>query len=507
MALRINYNQASLSAQRSLGSTQGQFASAIERLSSGLRINRASDDSAGLAVSEKLKNQVRGLNQAQRNAQDAVSLLQTAEGALNETHSLLARMRELAVQSANDTLSNNDRAHLQNEVNQLVSEIDRIAASTQYNKIALLNKDSAVTLHNSGDALQFHIGANTNLVSGAPSTSSGDNALQFSIGAARSQDLGDVKLLSQLGVTGSVEKTFTVGGSAIKYNPSVDTVFDVRDAINDASGTSGVTASVTGGKLVLASNASFTITGDTGNLVSALGLPAAGAPGTISGSSTVADVTGSTGSFYIEDSTPGPSSTVIYSGTMTLDALASAMQTALRAIGETTATVTVVSGAFKFEHISGSHNVNLDPATPPEFGIPSSLPAGITTASTMVTIRNTASSSTLTGVTSISSSTDGTLDVASQMSANASISLLDAAIEDVSTSRGQIGSMQNRLESVINSLGVASENTAAANSRIRDADVAQAVAEMTRTQILQQATMAVLAQANQSPQSVLQLLK
>ena len=507
MALRINYNQASLSAQRSLGSTQGQFASAIERLSSGLRINRASDDSAGLAVSEKLKNQVRGLNQAQRNAQDAVSLLQTAEGALNETHSLLARMRELAVQSANDTLSNNDRAHLQNEVNQLVSEIDRIAASTQYNKIALLNKDSAVTLHNSGDALQFHIGANTNLVSGAPSTSSGDNALQFSIGAARSQDLGDVKLLSELGVTGSIEKTFTVGGSTIKYNPSVDTVFDVRDAINDASGTSGVTASVTGGKLVLASNASFTITGDTGNLVSALGLPAAGAPGSISGSSTVADVTGSTGSFYIDDNGgSGISQTVNYSGTMTLDALASAMQTALRATSETAATVTVVGGAFQFQNITGN-NVILEPATPTEFGITSPLLVGTTTASTMVTIRNTASSSTLTGVTSISSSTDGTLDVASQTSANASISLLDAAIEDVSTSRGQIGSMQNRLESVINSLGVASENTAAANSRIRDADVAQAVSEMTRTQILQQATMAVLAQANQSPQSVLQLLK
>ena len=505
MALRINYNQASLSAQRSLGSTQGQFASAIERLSSGLRINRASDDSAGLAVSEKLKNQVRGLNQAQRNAQDAVSLLQTAEGALNETHSLLARMRELAVQSANDTLSNNDRAHLQNEVNQLVSEIDRIAASTQYNKIALLNKDSAVTLHNSGDALQFHIGANTNLVSGAPSTSSGDNALQFSIGAARSQDLGDVKLLSELGVTGSIEKTFTVGGSTIKYNPSVDTVFDVRDAINDASGTSGVTASVTGGKLVLASNASFTITGDTGNLVFALGLPAAGATGSISGSSTVADVTGATGSFYIDDNIGTPA-TVNYSGTMTLDALASAMQTALRATSETTATVTVVGGAFQFQNIIGS-NVILEPAAPTEFGITSPLSVGTTTASTMVTIRNTASSSTLTGVTSISSSTDGTLDVASQTSANASISLLDAAIEDVSTSRGQIGSMQNRLESVINSLGVASENTAAANSRIRDADVAQAVSEMTRTQILQQATMAVLAQANQSPQSVLQLLK
>lgn len=236
-------------------------------------------------------------------------------------------------------------------------------------------------------------------------------------------------------------------------------------------------------------------------------MPASGAPGTISGSSTVADVTGSTGSFYIDDNGGnGTSRTVNYSGAMTLDALASAMQTALRATSETTATVTVVGGAFKFQNVIGS-NVILDPSTPTEFGITSPLLVGITTASTMVTIRNTASSSTLTGVTSISSSTDGTLDVASQTSANASISVLDAAIEDVSTSRGQIGSMQNRLESVINSLGVASENTAAANSRIRDADVAQAVSEMTRTQILQQATMAVLAQANQSPQSVLELLK
>ena len=314
-----------------------------------------------------------------------------------------------------------------------------------------------------------------------------------------------MKLLSELGVTGSIEKTFTVGGSTIKYNPSVDTVFDVRDAINDESFTSGVTASVTGGQLVLASNAAFTITGDTGNLVSALGLPASGAPGSISGSSTVADVTGSTGSFYIDDNIGMPA-TVNYSGTMTLDALASAMQAALNATTETMATVTVVGGAFQFQNVL-SNNVILDPATPTEFGITSPLSMGTTTASTMVTIRNTASSSTLTGVTSISSSTDGTLDVASQTSANASISLLDAAIEDVSTSRGQIGSMQNRLESVINSLGVASENTAAANSRIRDADVAQAVSEMTRTQILQQATMAVLAQANQSPQSVLQLLK
>ena len=284
MALRINYNFESVSAQRNLSSTQNSFGRAIEQLSSGLRINKAADDSAGLAVSEKLKNQVRGLNQAQRNAQDGISLLQTAEGALNETHSILARMRELAVQSSNDTLTNADRLHIQDEVNQLLSEVDRIAASTQFNTIKLLDGNGAASV-------QFHVGANF-----------------------ESGDLAN-------------ELNFTLG---------------------DASST-GI--SITG----LA----------TGNAMS------------------------------------------------------------------------------------------------------------LTTQST----------------------------------SNAAISTLDAAIESVSSRRGAIGAMQNRLSSTINSLGVAAENTGAANSRIRDADVAQAVSEMTRNQILQQATMAVLAQANQAPQMALQLLK
>ena len=284
MALRINFNYESVSAQRNLANTQASYAKAVGQLSSGQRINSASDDAAGLAVSEKLKNQVRGLNQAQRNAQDAVSLLQTAEGALNETHSILSRMRELAVQSSNDTLTNADRLHIQDEVNQLLSEVDRIAASTQFNTITLLDGSGAANL-------KFHLGANSE---------TGDNAN---------------------------EVTFTLGN---------------------------------------ASSTGLSITGlSTGNAMS------------------------------------------------------------------------------------------------------------LTTQST----------------------------------SNAAISTLDTAIESVSSRRGAIGAMQNRLQSTINSLGVASENTAAANSRIRDADVAQAVSEMTRNQILQQATMAVLAQANQAPQMALQLLK
>ncbi len=299
MALRINYNQASSQAQRGVSGAQNSFFSAISQLSSGLRINRASDDSAGLAVSEKLKNQVRGLNQAQRNAQDAISLLQTAEGALNEVHSILGRMRELAVQSANDTLTNSDRAHIQNEVNSLLSEVDRIGSSTQFNGIQLLNGDASGPLNLAG--FTFHVGANTDVP------------------------------------TASNEISFTIGDSALGYN----------------GGTNGV--------------------------------------------------------------------------------------------------------------------IN---------------------------------STSLAGVNALA-----TTGVATQTDANAAIATIDTAVEAVSGYRGAIGAMQNRLESAINSIGVAAENTGAANSRIRDADVAQSVSEMIRSQILQQSSMAVLAQANQAPQSVLQLLK
>ena len=298
MALVINYNQSSLTAQRHVSGAQATFQGAIEKLSSGLRINKASDDSAGLAVSEKLKNQVRGLNQAQRNAQDAMSLLQVAEGALNEVHSILGRVRELSVQGANDTLTNSDRTHIQDEIDALLSEVDRISTSTQFNKINLLDASKA--------GFTFHVGANND----AP--------------------------------TASNEITFTIGSSA--------------NALNNNPGT----------------------------------------PGKID--------------------------------TTTLD------------------------------------------------------------------------------IAQFKSSVLGTAYMP-QATANGAISQLDNAIEDVSTFRGAIGAMQNRLTSQINSLGVASENVGAANSRIRDADVAQAVSEMTRAQILQQASMAVLAQANQQPQSVLQLLK
>ena len=276
MALRINYNLASSSAQRGLGASQEAYAKQANRLSTGLRINSASDDAAGMAVSEKLKNQVRGLNQAQRNAQDGISLIQTAEGGLAETHNILSRMRELAVQAASDTLSNSDRANLEAEFTQLKAEVTRIATTVNFNGTLLLNNASS-------DTLTLQIGANNG-------------------------------------------STLTVALSN-----------------NNASG-------------------------------------------------------------------------------LAINTAAMASVTSL-AVAATT------------------------------------------------------------------------------------ITSIDAAISTVSTNRANLGAMQNRLESVGRSLAVASENTAAANSRVADADIAESMSELVRAQILQQAGISVLAQANQAPSLVLQLLR
>ncbi len=280
MALRINYNQAASIAQRGLGGSQHAHSRLAERLSTGLRINRATDDAAGMAVSEKLKNQIRGLTQAQRNAQDSISLIQTAEGALAETHSLLARIRELSVQSSNDTLTASDRANLQAEANQLVSEVDRIASSSQFNGVALLNKNRTVSTHDSGDGLQFQIGAN----SGGTA-----NQLTLTIGGARTQDLGSVKTLSTL--NGAITSgTFTVGSSTVTYDASVDTVFDVRDLINADTATHGATASVTNGTLALTASSAVAVADGTGNLASTLGFSGTAAVGQVSGASTLATI-------------------------------------------------------------------------------------------------------------------------------------------------------------------------------------------------------------------------
>ncbi|MFC5997339.1 flagellin [Quadrisphaera sp. GCM10027208] len=215
MGLQINQNVAALNAYRNLSVTDGQLSKSLERLSSGLRINRAADDAAGLAISEKLRGQVKGLNQAVANAQNGISLIQTAEGALNESHSILQRMRELAVQSANDTNTSADRTQIQKEVDQLASELTRISDTTEFNTKKLL--DGSFT------AAQFQIGANA------------DQTLSVSIGAMDAQTLGVGTLDGATGVTTGLD----VSTDAATASSAITTIQTAIDSVSSQRSTLG----------------------------------------------------------------------------------------------------------------------------------------------------------------------------------------------------------------------------------------------------------------------------
>ncbi|OXS79265.1 flagellin Hag [Domibacillus enclensis] len=317
----INHNIAALNTYNKLGAANNSQAKAMEKLSSGLRINRAGDDAAGLAISEKMRGQIRGLDQSQRNAQDGISLIQTAEGALNETHSILQRMRELATQAANDTNTSTDRDEIQNEMNQLTSEINRISNTTEFNTQTLMNASGSTNF-----SANLQIGAN--------------NGQSMTIDI---ENMGAVAL--------------------------------------------GIASSGTGGT-------SHAQGSSTATLVS---------------------------------------------------------------------TATAVSGA-SYTSAAGVSN-------------------GTTNSNTL-----------------------NALSVSTHSGASAAIKAIDNAIQTVSAQRSKLGAFQNRLEHTINNLGTSSENLTAAESRIRDVDMAKEIMNQTKQSILAQASQAMLAQANQRPQGVLQLL-
>ena len=781
MGLRISFNAAAEAAQRALTRTQDRADRATRHLATGMRVSSAADDAAGLAIAERLRNQVRGLTIAGRNAQDSASLVQTADGALAETHRLLGRMRELAVLSASDTLTASDRAIIQTEVTALVAEVDRVASATQFNGITLLDKNAAASLHNGGSGLGAQIGADS---------ATGANLLRVVIGAARTQDLGDVATLTTLDgtITGGPQ-TFTADTvTGLTYNAAVDTLFDLRDTINNAA--AGFTATVTGGTLKLdTGTTSLALVDDTGaalstlfgsatpvtaqqqaqgtTTVSEIGVtssgtltltvdvaagtggaadsstmqevgittggtmratanvaataaatdqhtvgelgstdgqfqihifdasgvntapsisvaylasetlatvaaraasllnnyqwPAVGGTGdggipptvdfgaTTAGAMaitfapgasvntdtfTVSDVTGTLAQrLGIDSSTKATSQTssgvqtvaqseyvdVAYAATDTLEAVRARMQAALRSIDVVAsstsgnligATVTIASGTFTIATNDADASLTITGA-PAAMGLgssgatitgsqldiqaqsesvavayaatdtlagvaarmqtalrsvgavghssTSSVPVatadmgatnagmlsvdlldpagnavlgsitdtgGLATALSLAATPNAAAISstaivrevryTLTstvyasGTTSLSSATGtagSTLDVSSQAAASAPITLLDAAVTQVSASRASLGAVQARLESAVRSLAVATENAAAATSRIADADMAEEMSQLVRAQILTQAGISVLVQANQAPSMVLQLLR
>ncbi len=471
MSMTINTNIASLTAQRNASKTQGDLATAIARLSSGLRINSAKDDAAGLAISERFTSQINGLNQAARNANDGISLAQVAEGALGSISSNLQRIRELSVQSANATNSPSDRAALQQEVSQLTAEIDRVATQTQFNGLNLL--DGTFT------AQQFQVGAN-----------SGQTISVAGISSARTSALGAsyTAAVNGAAVTGTAltAGALTLNGIAIAVptagagnGQTTDSAWAVAQTINSSQGTVLATpnaATVTGAApaaaAAIAANA-FTINGVNVGAVAAgvdvitQGANVAAAINLVSAASGVTATASGTGAVTL---TTADGRNIAIAGTVTNTGLT---------VATTRGTVSLSTSS-----VSPSQGIVIGGTAPAN--------GGFTAATT---------ASTLTG-TSISN-----VDISTVNGANTALASCDAALTAIDSGRAALGAIQNRFSSTIQNLQTSSENLTASRSRIQDADFAQETANLSRAQILQQAGTAMIAQANQLPQQVLQLLK
>lgn len=446
----INHNIASLNTYRQLSSNSATGNKSLEKLSSGLRINRAGDDAAGLAISEKMRGQIRGLDQAGRNAQDGISMIQTAEGALNETHSILQRMRELAVQSATDTNTSADRGEIQKEVDQLAVEITRISTDTEFNTKKLLNGEMGKT---------FATTANTFNATGMQVIGSDITTGTYTLTkTAAGTDTFTVNSAVGAAIV-AADITAASGSSYGNYSLQISNFGATADLT--LTGPDGTVTTKTGQAL----NVDNTIGGITFNFDThaitsngtvSFGLTANGLNIDLSGAKTV----------------DGPTIAAYSGGTLNIGGFQFTVKTGSGADG-TVNTMNVTDNAVKFQ-IGANANQN-----------------------TSLSMNN--MSATALGVNS--------LVVTNQTGANASISTIDAAITSVSAERSKLGAMQNRLEHTIANLGTTSENLSASESRVRDVDMAKEMMQFTKMNILSQAATAMLAQANQQPQNVLQLLR
>lgn len=629
MALTINTNIASLNAQRNLGRSQNDLTKSMERLSSGLRINSAKDDAAGLAISDRMTSQIRGLNQAARNANDGISLAQTAEGALQESTNILQRMRELAIQSANDTNSASDRVSLQAEVNQLKQEITRIAETTTFNDRNVLDG----SLNNA----QFQVGANANetisfSIASATAESLGDNSLQsnnpvgieavttraattdggnnikaqeLTIDGSRSTSIvkvnnGDsardiaetINIESQTtGVMANARTTAvlshvmadgTVGFGLVGSNASpvaISATVTTNDltplvqAINNQAGTTGITASLSGDKqsITLTQPAGYDIkisdythsaitgldsmrvTGNEGigtNLAETAGgsptqatlsnlsepgdvsltLDSGGTPTAIT-AATITDVSDLTalvaainaksGNTNVTAAFTDPAGVDKSKITLTSTASAAIALTAWGVSDTVTATMTVggvdggVATPVLLDEGAGTPVVAASIAASIVAGDSTVVGGEVTFSSSgnynvTSSINNTAGSLFNTGLSVQNPSSLNsveTIDISTVEGANEAIQIVDGALGQIDSLRGDLGAVQNRFESTISNLENVSENLSAARSRILDADIAMETSAMTKNNILQQAGVSILAQANQTPQLALQLLQ
>ena len=523
--MRINHNIAALNTHRQLNSASTAQSKSMEKLSSGLRINKAGDDAAGLAISEKMRGQIRGLDQASKNSQDGISMIQTAEGALNETHDILQRMRELATQSANDTNTDSDRGEIQKEVDQLAVEITRIANNTEFNTQKLLN--GGITSTGLGENT-FHIGANEN------------QSINISINAMDAKSLGVSRDVNTATAEGAgVVSSATVANSfgpqvkdgeviTLSYTAAVE-----AEAATNAvkTGDANLGASVafdTATKIVIDGTdvaldnvkllgAGYDAAAGKANVQSALQDDIDAAMGVgkysvgINGDKlTITDLqaTGTSSEVDLTGSDVGTGATLL--GFTTLSAVngadavtAKSAKVTLTGDSGTIQSVNVKADDTSFTVEAGDYKgltVNLSGAT-------STIAGGDDTV-TISTSATGASAATFSGGAKLTDAvTAAGIDVSSKTAANSAITTINKAIETVSSERSKMGAVQNRLEHTINNLNTSSENLTAAESRIRDVDMAKEMMNQTKNSILSQAAQAMLAQSNQMPQGVLQLLR
>jgi flagellin len=496
MAAIINTNISSLTAQRNQGASQASLNTAIQRLSSGLRINSAKDDAAGLAISERFTSQIRGLNQAARNANDGISLAQVAEGAMGSASAILQRVRELAVQSANASNSASDRQALNQEVGQLVAELDRIAQTTEFNGQKILDGTFGTA--------QFQVGANSGQVIVAATAN-----LRTSVyGNNQIIAAGPASGTGAWGANGVTTATLTINGALGSSNVSIganSTAKAAADAINLQTPNTGVRASartevqLTFGapgaySLALRSDngsdepVSFTLSAATG----ADGLSAAisainekssktGVIASLNAAGTGIILTNATGNdIRVADTA------VANAGAVTVQKMVPNITTGVLAASG--GSVTLAADTTADNSITSGY-VTLD--SDKSFAIDNS-----TAVATDIFVD---ASSTLKKVSE--------LDVSTVVKANDALKTVDSALQFISGERAKLGALQSRFETAISALQITSENLSASRSRIQDADFAAETSALSRAQILQQAGTAMVAQANQIPQGVLALLR
>ena len=500
----INTNVASLNAQRNLNTSQTALATSLQRLSSGLRINSAKDDAAGLAISERFTTQIRGLNQATRNANDGISLAQTAEGALSEVSNNLQRIRELAVQASNATNSASDRAALQAEVDQRIAEISRIGTQTEFNGLKLLN--------GSFSNQDFQVGANA-----------GQTIRISSLVDARASSLGSNVLTADGTITGNIVTASATANGIDAATAATGFTVSTTDAAGSTLTSSAITYAADSGANVIASaisraGAGVSVDAVATNTATLSGLTAAG---TVSFTLNTQSDDGD-GTF----TAVAQNISAVITDQNDLSALVSAINGVQAATGISASFTTqgvkssitlstldgrnIGIGAFA-NSTSGNDSINLDAQTLTEGGTVAAVKTGtISLTSSRGQIATAAANAEIFAGAGVNNSAFTSLAAASVTSvtlAQAALGVVDAALTQVNASRANLGAYQNRFESTIANLQTTSENLTASRSRIQDADFASETASLTRAQILQQAGTAMLAQANALPQQVLSLLK